>query len=115
MKQIILIISLIILSSPVFAANLECGGTEPFWGATVKGGLVTYLDPNLDKAIKLKVTSINQAAGYSLNNIMVIKTKFTRLTVVEGKCSDGMSDETYSHNAVFEKDGIVLGGCCNLK
>jgi len=115
MKKVMLIISLMILSIPAFAVNLECGGTEPFWGATVKDGLITYLDPNMDKSIKLKVTSVDQAAGYSINNIIVIKTKFTRMTVVQGDCSDGMSDETYSHNAVFEKDGIVLGGCCNLK
>jgi len=42
MKQVIFIITLMILSIPAFAANLECGGTEPFWDATVKNGLVTY-------------------------------------------------------------------------
>ena len=115
MKKAILAITAMALSIPAFAANLECGGTEPFWNASVKKGIMTVSDPSLETSAKLRVLSINQAAGFSADNIMVVKTKFSRLTVVAGNCSDGMSEETYSHHAVLERDGIVLGGCFNLK
>ena len=44
----------------------------------------------------------------------VTKTKYATLTTVMGECSDGMSDEVYSHHAVFDIGGAVLAGCCDM-
>lgn len=115
MKKAILAITTFMLTIPAFAANLNCSGTEPFWNATIDNKLMTVSDASLDNPVKLKILSVNQAAGFTDNNIMVIKTKFSRMTVVAGNCSDGMSEETYTHHAVLERDGIIFGGCCNLK
>lgn len=115
MKKVFLALTAMVLSIPAFAINLDCSGTEPFWNASVKNNIMTVSDPTLDTSAKLRVLSVNQAAGFTANNIMVVKTKYSRLTVVAGDCNDGMSEETYSHHAVLERDGIVFGGCCNLK
>jgi uncharacterized membrane protein len=115
MKKLFFVTVLALSSMSSFAAKVKCSGTEPFWNASVSNGTMKYLDPSLEKAVSLKVLSTTDAIGYATNNITVIKTKYTRLTTVAGQCNDGMSDKIYSHHAVLEKDGVVLGGCCNLQ
>lgn len=115
MKTVFTVLTLAMFSLPTFAAEIKCIGTEPFWSATVKNGILKYNDPIQEKPVSLKVLSIKNAEGFSPNNIQVIKTKFTRLSLVRGECSDGMSDNIYSHHAIYEKDDVVLGGCCNIK
>lgn len=115
MKKLLLVLTLSVFSLSSFAADINCGGTEPFWSASVKNGILKYNDPTVDKAVSLKVIEVKDAAGYTPGNIQVIKTKFTRLSLVLGQCNDGMSDEVYSHHAIYEKDGVVFGGCCNVK
>ena len=115
MKKLLVCLAVSMISLSTFAASINCGGTEPFWNASVKKDVLTFSSPELVKSITLKVLSTQQAAGYSNNNIMVIKTKYTRLSVIAGECSDGMSENSFSHHAIFEKNGVVFGGCCNLK
>lgn len=114
MKKIILALLVSMISLSSFAVEISCNGTEPFWNASVKKGIITYLSPELEKTVSLKVTSTQQAAGFTENNSMVIKTKYTTLSLISGECSDGMSDETYSHHALYDYNGVLLGGCCNV-
>lgn len=115
MKKLFFILTVSMFTLSAFASDINCGGTEPFWSVSVKNGILKYQDPSSLKALSLKVVSTQDAAGYTPGNIQVIKTKFTRLSLVAGQCNDGMSDEVYSHHAIYEKDGVVLGGCCNVK
>lgn len=115
MKKIILAVSVLMISASTFASSLNCTGTEPFWSVSIKNGILKYNDPVLEKPMSLKVLSTQNAAGFSEGTVMIIKTKFTRLSAISGACSDGMSDDTYSHHAIFETNGVVLAGCCNLK
>lgn len=115
MKTFFAVLTMTMLSLPSFAAEINCIGTEPFWSVAVKNGILKYNDPIQEKAVGLKVLSIKNAEGFSPKNIQVIKTKFTRLSLVRGECSDGMSDDIYSHHAIYEKEDVVLGGCCNVR
>jgi uncharacterized membrane protein len=115
MKKIIMsVLAILSVSQAAFAVDMKCGGTEPFWGASVAGNTLTFTAPNQPKPIKLKILSTRQAAGMSENTVLVAKTKYSTLTLVAGPCSDGMSDETYTHHAVYDINGTVMYGCCNL-
>ncbi len=114
MKTLIAL-AITLFSANSFAADLICGGTEPFWDATVKNGALTFNNPEIGKPVALKILSTADAAGYAAGNISVISTKYSRLTIVAGKCNDGMSPTRYSHHAVLEVNGMLLGGCCQIK
>ena len=64
--------------------------------------------------MKLAILSTREAAGMPAGYATVTKTRYASLTTVKGECSDGMSDEVYSHHAVFDVNGVVLYGCCNM-
>jgi uncharacterized membrane protein len=101
--------------SSSFAATLNCGGTEPFWGLKVTDKIMTFSSPELEKPIALKVISRKEAAGFTAGFAFVVKSKFANLSVITGECSDGMSDEVHSHHAIFENGGTVFAGCCDLE
>lgn len=114
MKNLVMALVLSAYSIPTFAATLNCGGTEPFWSAQVTDKTIKVSSPVEEQNMTLKVVSKTQAAGFVDNFAMVIKTKYTSLSVIAGDCSDGMSDLTHSHHAVFDYNGTVLAGCCNI-
>jgi len=117
MKKILMsLVTLVVLSNTAFAASeVSCVGTEPFWSAKVADAALTYQSMGDAKAVRLKVVKIQQAQGLSSDVDFVVKTKYASLTVVAGECSDGMSDNMYSHHAVMSINGVVLSGCCTLK
>lgn len=115
MKKLFVLFALTTFSLTSFAGDMKCGGTEPFWDASVSKGILKFNEPTLSAPVSLKVLSVTDAAGYTPGNIQIVKTKFSRLSIVMGQCNDGMSDQVYSHHAIFEKDGVVFGGCCNVK
>lgn len=119
MKPQIILFSVLsfFFSAPLFAANMNCVGTEPFWGVKVTGSTLTYSNPENPDGFPYPIASVREAQGYTSGTATVIKTgcskwKTTTLTMVRGECSDGMSDTVYTHHAVYDVDGIVLYGCC---
>lgn len=67
---------------------------------------------------KLTIVSVDEAAGVAPGHTFVVNFKFSTLTLVmaEGEgCNNGMSDDLYSHTAVFKNGRKVLLGCCNVK
>jgi uncharacterized membrane protein len=104
-------LSLLFCSFSTSAATFSCVGTEPFWGAKITDKGVHYSDPVSKE--HLKITSKKNAIGFAEGASFVVKTKYTSTAVAMGECSDGMSDEVYSHTIVMEKGGVVLSGCCN--
>jgi uncharacterized membrane protein len=107
-------------AAPLQAASFTCAGTEPFWTLTVAGPSLTFDRAGFKSSGKLSIISTLQAAGMKPDVAKLVKTKRTTLTIVRGTCSDGMSDDKFSHHAVFEKRTVLGGddvfyGCCNLK
>lgn len=92
--------------------NYKCFGTEPFWGMElVNNSLV--LDLFDETKTSEEVISRETAAGMANEFAFIAKTKNSSATIVTGECSDGMSDEIYSHHVVYTDGRAVLYGCCN--
>jgi uncharacterized membrane protein len=113
MKNLILILAALI-ASPVFAANYDCAGTEPFWSVRVRPSAIFYYPPDGTAGIALQITETRGASGTIDGAAFVVKTKETNLAVVsDSDCTDGMSDRTYTHAAIYQVGDRVLYGCCN--
>lgn len=103
-------------AATAFATEMKCGGTEPFWAVTVKNGKMTFSSPESPQDAVSAVVSTREAAGMIAGTATVVKTKNSTLTVVRGAdCSDGMSEETYTHHAIYDADGTVFSGCCKVQ
>jgi uncharacterized membrane protein len=94
--------------------TLSCAGTEPFWDAAINGKFLWVNKPEYKEAMALKMLNRTEARGYAPGYVFVVKTRYSRLTVINGTCNDGMSDHEYSHHAVLEHNGEVLAGCCDM-
>jgi uncharacterized membrane protein len=114
MKKILMTALISVFSVSSFGATLNCGGTEPFWGLKITDKSMTFSSPESLKPVVLSVVSRQEAHGFSAGFAFVVKSKFSRATVIGGTCSDGMSDRTYSHSIVFENGNGVLAGCCDV-
>jgi uncharacterized membrane protein len=118
------------------APGYKCAGTEPFWSAEVQGSLVSVSSPDASpqgySTRKYAVASSEGAAGVTPETATQVignrtvrvrgggtaNQKVTVSIIHAGAsgCSDGMSDETYSHHALIkESNGPLLYGCCNSK
>jgi uncharacterized membrane protein len=115
MKTLFAVVFLSLFSVSSFASTIECAGTEPFWSLSVKGKFVWFNSPELTQPMALKILNRNEAFGYAPGHTFIIKTRYSRMTVIGGTCNDGMSDEEYTHNVAFEHDGKLLGGCCTIR
>ncbi len=74
----------------------SCLGTEPFFSVTVSGQNLTYEAPG--EEFKAKVSKRKDAMGVSEGYVSVYQNQKLNIsvTVLEGKCTDGMSDNEYS-------------------
>jgi uncharacterized membrane protein len=115
MKTLILAAITLFGTTSAFATDMTCGGTEPFWNIQITGKTLTYQSPTIPNT-KLNILSATDAAGTPDGLAKVIKTKYTTLTIVRGEdCTDAMSDQTYTHHAIYTYGANVFYGCCNLK
>lgn len=114
MKKLVLAISALVLTQTAQAEirGYSCLGTEPFWSVEVKGQTLKYAAPG--EEFKTWVSQRKDAAGMSEGYVSVYRNpkKDIALTIVEAKCTDGMSDNEYSKTMVLIKQGSVLYGCC---
>ena len=84
-------------------------GNEPFWNVNVEGDRLVYSTPDDPAGVQLQgrrraIPGGLEIAGSHDGRAFV-------LTVVEGECSDGMSDETYRLVAKFRFGDIDVSGC----
>lgn len=102
------------------AADFSCVGTEPFWSLKVAGNTLTFSTPEDPDGTAMKIKSVRDAAGLAPGFARVYRVKrgchSATLTIVhDEKCSDGMSDQTYTHAAVYDDGGkTVFYGCCSI-
>lgn len=115
MKFISLI--LISLSSLIAqATTFKCVGTEPFWNAQINlsTGMAKISSAEMLEGSSIQ-TEIKQAVGTSGNYAFTAKGKYTTFAVVENStCSDGMSEDKYTHSVLMINDvnAAPLFGCC---
>lgn len=113
-KAFFLFLTMLLSFSSFAAADFKCAGTEPFWSVKVAKGFLKFSNPATDKTEAYKVLSTTVASGYSEDSAFIVKSLYSRLTVLSGLCGDGMSDILYNYTALFETEsGIVYAGCCN--
>ena len=115
MKSAFLALALTLASLSTHAATYNCVGTEPFWNLKVTDKTMTYSNPALESTMTLKVTSVADAVGFTPGFARIIRSKYTRLTLISGACNDGMSDDTFTHHAMFESAEGIFAGCCNAQ
>ena len=84
-------------------------GTEPFWGVNVEDTRLTYTTPEDQAGVVMEGTRKTLADGVEITGEHDGKPFV--LTVGNGTCSDGMSDNTYSLVATFRFGEIDYKGC----
>ncbi len=95
--------------------RLQCTGTEPFWGITLRPGSM-HADLNfLDRSYARPITRVSAAMNH--NDIWIVKSPSGRtaisLIVRKETCSDGMSDRDYPFSAIALVPGSdIIAGCC---
>ena len=116
MKKLILLVTMS-LSVSAMATDYKCSGTEPFWGMSIKGDKLSYDyygEVEINKTEKILSKKLMAARPEAFG--VVAKTrKVTATIVLNDQCTDGMSEETYSHSVVLDVKALpmVLEGCCN--
>lgn len=88
--------------------SFEAFGTEPFWNVSVDGSTLYYTQP--DQPDRTLTATRSGSADEPVYKGTSENTEFT-LTVTDGECGDGMSDNTFTHKATFRYGEIVLSGC----
>ncbi len=102
--------------------GLTCGGTEPFWNATItnqKGLAFATMD---GESFDLPLRTSQAAIGRNHRFAVVAGKDQSRATAMLGRneqCSDGMSDRNFSWriDLLVERDGNapeLYEGCCSL-
>lgn len=90
-------------------AKLRAIGTEPFWSATIDGTTLIYKTPEFPAGSHITVTRRDGAGAAIFTG--ALDGKPLALTVEQGPCSDGMSDEIYPMTAKREIGPDTERGC----
>jgi uncharacterized membrane protein len=114
MKKFIALLSLTLSMTAMADTNYSCLGTEPFWGLDIVGENVTFSNPVLENSTVEQVSSRTTAAGVQEDFAFVLTTENSISAISQTECSDGMSDEVYSHQIIYKNADSVLYGCCNI-
>lgn len=115
MKKFIALLTLT-ASVSAMATDYTCSGTEPFWGMSIKGDKLSY-DYYGEVEVKKTETILSKklmAARPEAFGVVAKTKRVTATIVLNDQCSDGMSDQTYSHSVVLDVKALpmVLEGCC---
>lgn len=104
-----------LFSTPALAdvKGYACMGTEPFFSLKVQGQNLKLETPDGLNS-QMAVTGPITPHGVPEGAVAVYKSKENDVVVsiVYGKCTDGMSDKEYPYHLVYSKDEHALYGCC---
>lgn len=95
---------------PVPENRLKAVGTEPFWGAEIRGRCVTYSTPDDQEGTRVW-TSFTGSADRGEWNGFFDNQRFVLRTRPEPGCSDGMSDKSYPIAVTLSVRGEQRTGC----
>lgn len=96
--------------------RLYCGGTEPFWGLTLKSGDQLLFTRPEQEPVRITPKWTRDIAGRSESGFALGAAGYVAL-FNRRECSDGMSDRTYGWALDFLQtgaQGAYLQGCCRL-
>lgn len=95
---------------PVTVAALRAVGTEPFWGADIRGRCVTYSHPDDQKGTRVWTRFAPGPGGGTWSGSLGGRRFELRIRSQAG-CSDGMSDRRYPLAAELLVGGERRTGC----
>jgi uncharacterized membrane protein len=84
-------------------------GTEPFWGGESSGEKLTYSSPDDEDGTSIAIKRFSGRGGISLSGMLAGKT--FDMTITPGKCSDGMSYNTYPFEVALRIGNNTWPGC----
>ncbi|MFN3702447.1 COG3650 family protein [Thermomonas sp.] len=84
-------------------------GTEPFWNVNVEGDRLVYSTPDDPAGVQLQGRRRAIPGGVEITGSR--DGRAFVLTVAQGECNDGMSDQTYRLVAGFRFGDLDLSGC----
>jgi uncharacterized membrane protein len=122
MKTLLTIALVSVFSSLVSASTVpqvQCFGTEPFWGITTDSkGFLSINGPLSDSKKFYSKTVLKNAEGTTADFAFQIEAEdqarsILKLNIVKADCNDGMSDDIYPYTALVDVEGKILFGCCN--
>ena len=90
--------------------ELRAVGTEPFWGARIKGRCVTYSHPDDQEGTRVWTTFSGLASSGVWRGALNDRPFILR-TRPETGCSDGMSDRLYPIAVTLTVAGEERHGC----
>lgn len=96
-------------AEPIVPRELRALGTEPFWGAEIKGATLTYTTPEDQTGQAIPVERRDTAIGAVFSG--TLDGRPLVLTLAEHPCSDGMSDQTHPFKAVLMLGSQRRTGC----
>lgn len=88
---------------------IRFAGTEPFWGGTIDGAMLTWSTPENIEGEKVQVSRFAGRGG--LNFSGTLAGGALDMAITPGACSDGMSDQTYPFHATVTLGAQQLQGC----
>lgn len=95
---------------PLDLPSLRALGTEPFWGARIKGRCVTYSHPDDQQGTRIWTRYAPRPGGGTWSGSLGGKP-FVLSTRAQPGCSDGMSDKTYPMAVELVVQGEKRSGC----
>lgn len=87
--------------------------TEPFWSVEVDKNTAQFSQAGT-WGTQSQTFTVSQDDKWAIISIRWVKGDFF-LTLVKGKCSDGMSNNGYMYTATLNVGAEVLKGCANRK
>lgn len=104
-----------VASRYVAPLDLQCGGTEPFWGFTIGADRAVFSGPEGPDQ-RLSIGPWGQAVARPWPQTVQLSRGGDQGVAVisERACSDGMSDFDYAYDVtLILPDGTVYAGCCD--
>ena len=84
-------------------------GTEPFWGGSISGAMLTYSTPENPDGQTFSVERFAGNGGLGFTGKM--DEAAFNMAVTPGDCSDGMSDRTYPFVVTLQLGEQTRNGC----
>ncbi|QDK38340.1 COG3650 family protein [Bdellovibrio sp. NC01] len=117
MKNYMAVIVLLFAGNAFAAAqDLRCMGTEPFWNAKITGDKIIVAAPGeKDQSYKITLRTSPIGVPESFGEVLKGKGAAGDVTITvraDEKCTDGMSDATYSKEIWLLQNDQLVVGCC---
>lgn len=117
MKIVPCCIVLLLASTGVQAATIQCHGNEPFWGAKVTGSSISF--EREDEV--LEAQRVHSKYAFGMQDTFLVKSTLSQgkdeigdMVIIKSECTDGMSDDIYPYHIIFDHwtSERVYYGCC---